>query len=319
MSNKNNFHGKSFITTDGITRSDLNYLFKKADLIKDKILAKKSHEVLKGRSIAILFYQPSTRTFSSFVAAAQRLGAYVTAIQGMQEYSSVTKGETLPDTIRSIHQTTAADVIVLRHPSDKSGKTSVKFSSVPIISGGSGTEEHPTQALLDLYTIKTFHGTINNLKVALVGDLLYGRTTKSLAKSLAKLGRGNELALVSPPEMQMPEKIVKTLKKGAKITKHQSLDEVLEWADVIYETRVQKEWFAQNNRLDDYETLKNAMAMTKEMAGKMKKDAIIMHPLPRTVELRYGVDKNPRAKYFEQMRMGLYVRMALLEAILIKD
>lgn len=281
--------------------------------MKDCVEKREMCKLLQEFSVAILFYQPSTRTFSSFVAAAERLGAYTTAIHGMEEYSSAAKGESLPDTIRSIHQTTAADAIVLRHPQDNSSKLAADFSPVPIISAGSGSLEHPTQALLDLRTICESFNLDSPLRVALVGDLLYGRTAKSLAKLLTLVNPANELVLVSPNELQMPPELVNQLQsKGVSVLETEDFETVLPEVDVVYMTRVQKEWFEKQGRLEDYERLKASMTLTRDRAEKMDKDSIILHPLPRQEELRYGVDANPRAKYFDQMRYGLYVRMALL-------
>lgn len=317
---ENPFYGQDFISIDQIQDLEqIKFIFDITDQMKGRVEAREAVELLKLYSVAILFYQPSTRTFSSFVSAANRLGSDVFANQNMEKFSSAIKGESLPDTIRSIHQTTAADAIVLRHPDNKSSVTAAKYSEVPIINAGSGVLEHPTQSLLDLYTIYSFKETFDNLKIALVGDLLYGRTTKSLAKLLALVGESNEIALVSPDDLRTPPDLVGELEERVQVTELDDLNEVLEWADVIYMTRVQKEWFEKEGRLDDYERLKEQMTLTSEMVDMMRDDALIMHPLPRQGELRYGVDEKIQAKYFDQMRFGLYVRMALLTSILRQD
>lgn len=190
--------------------------------------------------------------------AARRLGAYTVAIQGMAQYSSVVKGESLQDTIRSIYQTTGADLIVLRHPDDDSSQMAASVSYVPVINGGSGTEEHPTQALLDLYTIRQFIGRLKNLKVVLVGDLLYGRTTKSLAKLLALVDSNTQVIFVSPRELKAPRDFVNSLRKKLKVTESTELMPHLKTADVVYMTRVQKEWFEKAGKLGEYEKVKNA-------------------------------------------------------------
>lgn len=315
---QNPFYQRDFISIDQVNGGgEIDYLFPLADELKKLVDGRESVEhLLDQYSVSILFYQSSTRTFSSFLHAAQRLGGYVTAIHGMEEYSSVSKGENLPDTIRSINRTTHADAIVLRHPDDNSGEIAARFSEKPVVSGGSGKKEHPTQALLDLYTIYASLQTMDNLKVAMVGDLLYGRTIKSLAKLLAVVGQHNHLQLVSPEELKAPRDFLAQLDGKISYEELDSLEPVLETADVIYMTRVQKEWFEKQGELDKYERLKASMTLTREMADQMKEDAIIMHPLPRQEELRYGVDENPRAKYFDQMDNGLFVRMALLVAIL---
>lgn len=308
---------KSYISVDQIkNRQQVDELFKLADFMKAKILKHEVYEPLKGKSVAILFYQPSTRTFTSFEAAARRLGAYTIAVHGMAQYSSVAKGETLEDTIRSIHQTTACDAIVIRHPDNNSSEIASAISSVPVVNGGSGTAEHPTQALLDLYTIYDHYKTMDNLHIVMVGDLLYGRTTKSLAKLLAAVGKKVKITLVSPKELMSPREFIAKIKTKVKLSETDKLTQVLSSADVVYMTRVQKEWFEKSGKLEVYEQLKDRFILTRHMVETMKKNAIVMHPLPRVGEILYEVDEDPRAKYFEQMRSGLYVRMAILKSIL---
>lgn len=318
----NSFYDKDYVSIDQISSiKQIRKLFKVADEMAQLIKNHKVYHPLAGKSIAILFYQPSTRTFSSFLAAATRLGAYVTPIHGMQQYSSVSKGETLQDTIRSIYQTTAADAIVLRHPDNNSSLIASKVVPIPLINAGSGKLEHPTQALLDLYTIYNHHKKMNNLHIVMVGDLLYGRTIKSLAKLLALTStksKRNKLTLVSPPELKIPPQLISELSNKLEIEETDNLDSCLVSADVIYITRVQKEWFEKAGKLDDYERMKNQFILTRHMTSKMPKKAIVMHPLPRVGEILTEVDNDPRAHYFEQMRSGLYVRMALLKSILIK-
>lgn len=314
---KSSFYGKSYVAIGQITKkSQIDELFATADAMKARVLAHEVYEPLRGRCVAILFYQPSTRTFSSFSASARRLGAYTVAIHGMTQYSSVSKGESLEDTIRSICMTTAADAIVMRHPEDNSAEIAASISPVPIINGGSGKKEHPTQALLDLYTIYEHVGKMDNLKVAMVGDLKYGRTIKSLAQLLTVTGTKNEIYFVSPDELAAPRSLVKELSTQATVHETDSLESVLDQVDVLYMTRVQKEWFEAAGKVDEYERLKLKYVLTRHMAERMSKDAIIMHPLPRVGEIMYEVDEDPRATYFEQMRSGLYVRMALLASIL---
>lgn len=310
---------KSYISIDQITKtSQLEEIFTLAQEMKQVVEMGKVNEALKGKSVAVLFYQPSTRTFSSFVAAANRLGAYVTAIHGMEEYSSVAKGETLEDTIRSIYQTTGADAVVLRHPENESSVRAASVSPVPIINAGSGTLEHPTQALLDLYTIYENMGRINNLNIVMVGDMLYGRTIKSLAKLLAVCSPKSTITMVSPTELKAPPELVATLKKKIRVEEETDLTKVLAKADVVYMTRVQKEWFEKEGKIAEYERLKQRYVLDTSLVKTMKSKAIIMHPLPRVGEIDMAVDSDPRAKYFEQMRFGLYVRMALLKLILIR-
>lgn len=308
---------KSYISVDQIkNRQQVDEIFKTADLIKTKVLKHEVYEPLKGMCVAILFYQPSTRTFTSFEAASRRLGAYTIAVHGMAQYSSVAKGETLEDTIRSIYQTTGCDAIVIRHPDNNSSEIASSISYVPIINGGSGTAEHPTQALLDLYTIHDNFKSIDKLNVVMVGDLLYGRTTKSLAKLLATVSKGTKITFVSPKELMCPRDFVSKIKGKVSFKETDNLTSVLASADVVYMTRVQKEWFEKSGKLDEYERLKDRFVLTRHMVSMMKKKAIVMHPLPRVGEVLHEVDEDGRAKYFEQMRSGLYVRMAILKSIL---
>lgn len=317
MAKTNWLFGQSYISVDQIrSRTQVDELFKTADLMKVKVLDHEVYEPLKGQCVAILFYQPSTRTFTSFEAAARRLGAYTIAIHGMAQYSSVAKGETLEDTIKSIHQTTGCDAIVIRHPDGNSSEISSTVSSVPVVNGGSGTAEHPTQALLDLYTIYDHFQTMDNLHVVMVGDLLYGRTTKSLAKLLATVGKKVKITFVSPKELMSPREFVAKIKGRVKFSETDKLTQVLPTADVVYMTRVQKEWFEKSGKLEEYERLKDKFILTRHMVTTMKKNAIVMHPLPRVGEILYEVDEDKRAKYFDQMRSGLYVRMAILKQIL---
>jgi aspartate carbamoyltransferase len=316
----NNFFQKDFISIDQIkSKSEIIELFKLAEEMRKKVEKKLIFEPLKGMSVAILFYQPSTRTFSSFVSAAKRLGAYVTAIHGMDSYSSVVKGESLKDTMRSIYQTTAADVIVLRHPDNNSSQIAAEAVEIPIVNAGSGKLEHPTQALLDLYTIYVMLKKMNKLKVTMVGDLLYGRTIKSLAKLLAVSGKQNRLVFVSPPELKAPIELIKHLKKCVKIKETDKLDSHFKDSDVIYMTRVQKEWFVKAGKIEEYERVKDRFILTRHLVSQMPKNSIVMHPLPRVGEIMQEVDADSRAKYFDQMRYGLYLRMALLLKILKKD
>ncbi len=315
----NPFFNKSFISIDQINSvSDIKFIFDAADRMKKIILSEKVYEPLKGKTVAVLFYQPSTRTFTSFVAAAKRLGAYVIDINEMTSFSSAVKGESLDDTIRTIYQTTGANAIILRHPEDNSSQIAASVQDIPVINGGSGTAEHPTQALLDLYTIYQKFHRLDNLNIMMVGDLKYGRTIKSLAKLIARISKNSTITFVSPKELRAPKDFIKDLKDKVEVTQRSNFGTAIEEADVVYMTRVQKEWFEKEGKLDEYEALKLKFIMNKHTADKMKKDAIILHPLPRVGEIMLEVDSDPRAWYFEQMRSGLYVRMALIESILVK-
>ena|SRR3989344_4776616 len=315
---KNPFYRNSLTTIKQVSSLEhIKYLFSVADTMKKNVESGTVHEPLKGKTVSVLFYQPSTRTFTSFVAAAKRLGAYTIDIHEMTSYSSVVKGESLEDTMRSIRQTTGADLIVLRHPEDNSSEIAAAVQEAPVVNGGSGTAEHPTQALLDLYTIYHNLGRLDNLNVVLVGDLKYGRTIKSLAQLIATVSKKSKITFVSPEQLKAPKELIKELRQKMDISQKTSFGHALEEADVVYMTRVQKEWFEKEGKLDDYEKLRLKFIMTPQMADKMKKNAIIMHPLPRVGEILLEVDSNPRAAYFGQMRSGLYIRMALLKSILI--
>jgi aspartate carbamoyltransferase len=314
---KNTFFGKSFISIEQITSTaDIDYIFSVADKMKKTIESGKVYEPLKGKTVAVLFYQPSTRTFTSFVAAAKRLGAYVIDINEMTSFSSAVKGESLEDTIKSIYQTTGANAIILRHPDNTSSEIAASVQNIPVINGGSGTAEHPTQALLDLYTIYNKFKRLDDLHIMMVGDLKYGRTIKSLAKLIARISKNSKITFVSPKELRAPKDFIKDLKDRVEVSQRSSFGTEIEEADVVYMTRVQKEWFEKEGKLDQYEALKLKFIMNKHVADKMKKDAIILHPLPRVGEIMLEVDNDPRAWYFEQMRSGLYIRMALIESIL---
>lgn len=309
------FKGKHFVSIGQIKElSDIEKLFDVADEMKAIVESKKANGDLAGYCVAEIFYQPSTRTFTSFLGAANWLGAMSIPVHGMSAYSSAVKGETLADTVRSLHQTTAADVIVLRHPDDDSSEVAAEASTVPIVNAGSGKKEHPTQSVLDLYTIRQELGRIDDLHVAMVGDLKNGRTIKSLAKLLTVAGGNNKMTFVAPDELKAPDEFVEEVKgMGADIEETDDIEDVIADADVLYVTRVQKEWFDSEK---DYEKVKGCYVVDKKLMKKAKKDMAVMHPLPRVDEIATEVDDDPRAAYFRQMRSGLYTRMALLKLIL---
>jgi len=278
--------------------------------MKKIVKAGKKSKMLQGKIMTVLFYEPSSRTFGSFISAMQRLGGGIIPLQGMT-YSSVAKGETLEDTIRTFE--CYSDIIVIRHPEVGSAKKAALVSTVPIINAGDGVGEHPTQALLDLFTILSKFKKIDGLKVAFVGDLLNGRTVHSLSKLLAKMGKV-EFFFVAPKILRMPQEIKDQLKNRVSIIEAEKLDEVIKKVNVLYITRVQKERFSD---LSIYENIKNFYIITKKLMEKARKDLILMHPLPRVGEISTEVDNDSRAVYLtEQMRNGLYVRMALLAATL---
>lgn len=316
---KSSFSGQDFIEISQLdNREKVMEIFVEADKMKEIVEKGEMSNALEGRVVAELFFQPSTRTFTSFLAAIKRLGGKSIQIQDMNTVSSAKKGESLKDTIRSIHQTTGADLIVMRNPEDDSAERAAKISTVPIVNAGSGKVEHPTQAVLDLYTIWTELGKMKDLNVTFVGDLKYGRTVKSLAKLLAVVDDGLSLKLVSPEELKLPDENKKQLKEqGVEFVEFEdSLSEAVKDTDVLYMTRIQREWFKKEGKMDLYNDIKDDYILTPNVMKSAKKDMIVMHPLPRVNEITVDVDDDPRAVYFRQMRNGLYTRMALLKLIL---
>lgn len=287
-----------------LDRTYLKKLFAKtASLEKRKILP----QGLKGLHFATLFYEPSTRTRLSFESAIQKLGGTVVSTENAAEFSSSIKGETLEDTIKIVGSYTNA--IILRHPQAGSAEIASRVSDVPIINGGDGIGEHPTQALLDLYTIQKELKKLDNLKIALVGDLLNGRTIHSLIQLLS-IYKGIVIYLISPKSLRLPDKFKKILiDKKIKIEEVETLEPVLPIIDVLYMTRIQKERFKSKTA---YEKVKNSFVINQKTLEKLNPKAIIMHPLPRIKEIPVEVDKDKRAAYFRQAKNGLYLRMALL-------
>lgn len=289
-----------------VTRADADALLRKAAEMED-VLKKGSSDLLKGKILAALFYEPSTRTRLSFESAMQRLGGSVITADGLQ-FSSMYKGESIEDTI--MMAAGYSDIICMRHPEMGSADRAAAVSPVPFINAGDGPGQHPTQALLDLYTIAKEHGSVEGVKVAMVGDLKFGRTVHSLTQLLT-LFPGVELTFVAPSQLPMPEKVTKMLQgKGIAFTETDSLEAALD-CDVIYMTRVQKERFED---VAEYEKLKNAYVLTADhLKGKQ---AIVMHPLPRVIEISTDVDLLPNAAYFRQAHYGVPVRMALIAMLL---
>lgn len=265
-----------------------------------------------NRIMATLFYEPSTRTRFSFETAMHRLGGRVISTENAREFSSVSKGETLEDTIRIMNG--YADVIVMRHNEVGAARRAAAVSRVPLINAGDGAGQHPTQALLDLYTVQKEIGKIDGLRIAMVGDLAQGRTVRSLAYLLSKY-RNVRMYFVAPPLLKMKEDILDHLREhGVWYTEETELAKVLPEVDVVYQTRIQKERFG--GRIADYEKCRGVYVIDESCLRRMKPDSIIMHPLPRLDEIRMEVDKDRRAAYFRQAQNGLYVRMALLRLVL---
>jgi len=278
----------------------------------EKVVAAGGTSQFRGRIMATLFYEPSTRTRFSFETAMQRLGGSVISTENAAEFSSVAKGETLEDTVRILNG--YADVLVLRHYEVGSAKRAASVSRIPVINAGDGAGQHPTQALLDLYTIYKEIGKIDGLRIAMVGDLAQGRTVRSLTYLLSKF-QDIRIYFVAPPLLKMKEDILDYLReKEVCYIEEADLDKVLPEVDVVYQTRIQKERFGDRNA--DYEQCRGVYVINSESLRLMKPNAIVMHPLPRLDEIAMEVDRDPRAAYFRQAQNGLYVRMALLSMVL---
>ncbi len=297
------------VESQQFSRVVLEELFARADEMK-----REPHRFigrLAGQVMAALFYEPSTRTRLSFEAAMLRLGGTTMGTDNAREFSSAAKGETLEDTIRIVSG--YADVIVIRHNEEGAARRAAAVSSVPIINAGDGPGQHPTQALLDLYTIRDELTRIDGVRVAMVGDLANGRTVRSLTYLLSKF-KDIKVWFVAPPQVAMRDDLKTHLDEHhVPWVETQDLNAVLPEVDVVYMTRIQKE------RFDDpeaYNAVKGAYRMDPEAVALMRKYAILMHPLPRVDEIAPEVDDDPRAAYFRQARNGLHVRMALLDRLL---
>lgn len=303
--------GQDILSVDQFDRETLSYIFSRAREMREMVTKYHGCNLLKGHVLACLFYEPSTRTSSSFIAAMERLGGSVIPITQGVQFSSVSKGETLADTIRTLEQYT--DAIVLRHPEIGSAKLAADYANVPVLNAGDGPGEHPTQSLLDLFTIREELGRLDNLKVAMVGDLRYGRTVHSLTKLLLNYDNVS-LRFVSPEILRLPLKIMnKVIDAGVDSRETHDVADVIDNVDVLYVTRVQRERFSD---LAQYEEVKNYYIITPELMRRAKEKMIIMHPLPRVGEIHFGVDSDPRAAYFRQVKNGMYIRMALLAGVM---
>ncbi|MFH1000521.1 MAG: aspartate carbamoyltransferase [Bacteroidota bacterium] len=266
-------------------------------------------KILENHVIATLFFEPSTRTRLSFESAISQLGGKIIGFTDASS-SSVSKGETLMDTIKTVAN--YSDLIVMRHPLDGSARWASEVSSVPIINAGDGANQHPTQCLLDLYSIRKTQGTLENINIAFVGDLKYGRTVHSLVIALSQFNA--TFHLVSPEELKLPS-VVKKYIKDAGLNYHQytAIEDIMDKVDILYMTRIQRERFADPM---EYERVKNSYILKNEMLENSKSNMRVLHPLPRVNEIEEAVDQNPKAYYFEQALNGVYVREAILASIL---
>ena len=278
----------------------------------EQIVQHYGSNILNRRVMATLFYEPSTRTRLSFESAMARLGGTVLTTESAQEFSSAAKGETLEDTIRVVAG--YADVIVLRHFESGASQQAAEVAGIPVINAGDGTGQHPTQSLLDMYTIRREIGQIDSISIALVGDLANGRTVRSLCYLLAKY-KSPKIYFVAPSVVRMKEDIKEYLHRhNTDFEEVEDLHAVAREVDVIYQTRIQRERFG--DRLHEYEQARGKYIIDQTVLDCMRKEAIVMHPLPRVDEIDTVVDGDPRAAYFRQAHNGLYVRMALLRMLL---
>ena len=300
------FEGRDIISIKDFSREEISYIFKVAKTMEP--LATKGSTMLRGKILATLFFEASTRTRLSFESAMQKLGGSTIGF-AEAEIASVKKGENLADTIRTVEN--YADVIALRHPLEGAARLAAEFSKVPIMNGGSGAEEHPTQALLDLYTMQKEKGKIDGLKIAMVGDLRYGRTVHSLAYALSLYNV--ELYLISPETLRMRREVLQTIKEKIPVTEKTGLEKVIPLVDILYVTRIQKERFPD---AVEYAKVKGSYRIDLKTLSEAKKDLTILHPLPRIDEIAAEVDGTPFARYFQQVGNGIVVRMALLALIL---
>jgi aspartate carbamoyltransferase catalytic subunit len=293
------------VETQQFDREALERLFALATSLQDT-----RDESLKGKILASLFYEPSTRTRLSFESAMMRLGGNVLSMENASESSSATKGETIEDTIRIVDN--YADVIILRHPEAGASERAAAVSEVPVINAGDGTGQHPTQAFLDLYTIQREIGRTDDFRIAFVGNLKYYRSARSLAYLLGKYNNIT-MTFVSAPELAMKDDIKSYLReRNVTFEETSDLGAAMKVADVVYQTRMQKEWMS----ADEYSRLKDQYAITRPMTDVMKEGAILIHPLPRAGEIAPEVDDSPHAVYFKQAGYGVLVRMALLKTLL---
>lgn len=303
------FKGMDIVSIRDLTIDQIEQVLDLSQRMMPYATGEKTCKALDGKILANLFFEPSTRTRLSFESAMARAGGKCIEIT-MPQTSSTVKGETLADTIRMVEA--YSDAIVLRHPHEGASRLAAHFSNKPVINAGDGAGQHPTQTLLDLFTIKQQLGGISGKNVVLVGDLKYGRTVHSLAEALAMFGA--ELTFVAPPLLQMPNETAKQLEKeGVKARLCSNLEEVIADADVLYVTRIQKERFPD---VSEYEKVAGCFRIDNILLREAKKGLVIMHPLPRVDEIAPEVDMTENAKYFQQAFNGVPVRMALLTMIL---
>lgn len=303
-----NFVGRDIISTADLSKEEILEIMDVTGKMEEIVKTERVSNMMADKVVAVLFMEPSTRTRLSFETAVHRLGARPITVSSAAS-SSAAKGESLADTAKTVDG--YVDAIVVRQPQKGGAQIMADAAKAPLINGGDGAGQHPTQALLDLYTIIKEKGTLENLRVAMVGDLKYGRTVHSLSYALAPFSP-REYIYCAPKELQMPEEIVSDMeKKSVKITTTEDINEALQ-ADVLYMTRIQKERFEDPA---EYERLKGSFILNRALVESGNKNLIIMHPLPRVDEIAEDVDELPNAAYFRQAHNGVYLRMALLAMV----
>ena len=306
----NHLYDRDIVSIKDFTKQDLEFVFSSTDKISSLRPNEKS-ELGKGRTLGYIFYEPSTRTRMSFEAAMASLGGSSIGIFDPKS-SSIEKGENLADTIRIIDL--YSDVIILRHPLDGSSRFAGELSKNPIINAGSGSEEHPTQAMLDLYTILKEKKKIDNLTIGIVGDLKYGRTVYSLLYALANYNV--EVHLISPPMLGIRKESIYDARKKLKLYEHSQLEDILSKLDIIYVTRIQRERFPD---IQEYEKVRGTYTIDNNTLARAKSDVSIMHPMPRMEEISHSIDDTKNAIYFKQAAYGKELRAALLALVLNED
>jgi aspartate carbamoyltransferase catalytic subunit len=306
----NHLYDRDIVSIKDFTKQDLEFVFSSTDKISTLRPNEKS-ELGKGRTLGYIFYEPSTRTRMSFEAAMASLGGSSIGIFDPKS-SSIEKGENLADTIRIIDL--YSDVIILRHPLDGSSRFAGELSKNPIINAGSGSEEHPTQAMLDLYTILKEKKKIDNLTIGIVGDLKYGRTVYSLLYALANYNV--EVHLISPPMLGVRKESIYDARKKLKLYEHSQLEDILPKLDIIYVTRIQRERFPD---IQEYEKVRGTYTIDNNTLARAKSDVSIMHPMPRMEEISHSIDDTKNAIYFKQAAYGKELRAALLALVLNED
>jgi len=300
------FAGRDIVSIKDFSREEIDFVLQMTDVVEP--MAKNGSHGLDGKIMATLFFEPSTRTRLSFESAMYRYGGKCLGF-AEPKVASVQKGENLADTVRVVES--YADVLVIRHQLEGAARLAAEFASIPVINAGTGAEEHPTQAMLDLYTMRKEFGKIDGLNVVLAGDLRYGRTVHSLAYALSLYDIN--LYLVSPSILRMRKEVLEEVQGRIKIEELEDLSKVMSKADVIYMTRIQKERFGS---LEDYEKVRGSYRLTAEDLTVAKPNMVVMHPLPRVDEIADSVDGTPHAKYFKQVWYGLLVRMSLIGLVL---